>query len=115
MQWQSIGGDLHIASAALEGADDECACLRTHLHVHVYVHPINTAAGVSALPVAAVNTYLPLACLVTPRKLLVVLVGPLDWRRSSATNSSPRTCNTVRRVHQHKDAGFDAAAVPHMT
>ena len=38
------------------------------------------------------TTYLPLACLVTPRKLLVVVAGPRDWRRSTATSSSPRTC-----------------------
>lgn len=75
------------------------------LHVHglcmykMCAHPVSCQLYPPCLLEQSITTtHLPLACLVTPRKLLVVLVGPLDWRRSTATNSSPRICRAGGRA-----------------
>lgn len=71
------------------------------IYTHMYLRDPDDSAP-APRPMRA--SHLPLACLVTPLKLLVVETGPLDCRLSTATNSSPRTCrgkHTHTRTHMH--------------
>lgn len=72
-------------------------CAAADLRAHMYLRDPDDSAP-APRPMRA--SHLPLACLVTPLKLLVVETGPLDCRLSTATNSSPRTCRG-KHTHTH--------------
>lgn len=82
------------------------------IYTHMYLRDPDDSAP-APRPMRA--SHLPLACLVTPLKLLVVETGPLDCRLSTATNSSPRTCrgkhtHTHTHAHAHTQGAVTVAA-----